>query len=45
MSHVLDGVVHLTVDAYDANGYQMTNTYQYHGNLLVTNRTSGSFRR
>jgi hypothetical protein len=38
MSHVMDGVVHLTVDTYDVNGYQMTNTYQFHGNLNTTNR-------
>lgn len=38
MSHLLDGVVHLTVDAYDANGYQMTNTYQFHGSLTNVNR-------
>ena len=38
MSHVMDGVVHLTVDAYDANGYRMTNTYQFQGNLELTNR-------
>jgi hypothetical protein len=38
MSHVIDGVVHMTVDAYDANGYRMTNTYQFHGNLETINR-------
>ena len=38
MSHVVDGVVHMTVDAYDANGYQMTNTYQFHGTLQTVNR-------
>ena len=30
MSHVMDGVVHLVVRAYDPNGYQMTNIYQFH---------------
>jgi len=28
MSHVMDGVVHLALRAYDINGYRMTNTYQ-----------------
>jgi len=38
MSHVLDGVVHLTVRAYDINGYWMTNTTQFHGPLQTTNK-------
>lgn len=38
MSHVLDGVVHLTVRAFDANGYWMTNAYQFHAGQWVTNR-------
>jgi type II secretory pathway pseudopilin PulG len=37
MSHVMDGVVHLVVRAYDPNGYQMTNTWQYDGSQGVTN--------
>jgi type II secretory pathway pseudopilin PulG len=37
MSHVMDGVVHLVVRAYDPNGYQMTNTWQYDGSQWVTN--------
>jgi len=28
-SHLVDGVVDLRVRAFDVNGYQMTNTYQY----------------
>ena len=38
MSHVLDGVVHLTVRAFDPNGYWMTNTYQFHSTQWVTNK-------
>ena len=38
MSHVLDGVVHLTVRVYDVNGYWMTNTTQFHGPLQTTNK-------
>jgi len=30
MSHVMDGVVHLVVRAYDANGYWLTNEYRYY---------------
>ena len=30
MSHVMDGVVHLVVRAYDMNGYEMTNTVHYY---------------
>jgi hypothetical protein len=38
MSHVMDGVAHLVVRAYDASGYQMTNTYQFRaGNTWETN--------
>ena len=37
MSHLMDGVVSLTVRAYDVNGYQMTNTYQFDGGHPVTN--------
>lgn len=29
LSHVMDGVVHLTVRAYDPNGYWLTNGYAY----------------
>lgn len=38
LNHVLDGVVHLTVFACDVNGYQLTNTYQFNGGQLATNR-------
>jgi type II secretory pathway pseudopilin PulG len=37
MSHVMDGVVHLVVRAYDPRGYQMTSTWQYDGPQWVTN--------
>jgi len=41
MSHLMDGVVHLTVRAYDPNGYWMTNTYPsysfYNGQITTTN--------
>jgi hypothetical protein len=38
MSHLMDGVVHLTVRAYDNNGYWMTNTYNFAGGQITTNR-------
>lgn len=38
MSHVMDGVVHMVVRAYDPGGYQMTNTYQFDGFQWTTNR-------
>jgi len=39
LSHVLDGVVHLTVQAYDPSGYPMITTYQSRGvNQWVTNK-------
>ena len=38
MSHVLDGVVHLTVRPFDASGYWMTNNYQWHGSRWITNQ-------
>jgi len=34
MSHVMDGVVHLVVRAYDPNGYRMTNTLGYTSSYL-----------
>ncbi len=37
-SHLMDGVVHLTVRAYDPNGLWMTNTYAYPGDLITTNK-------
>jgi type II secretory pathway component PulJ len=38
MSHLMDGVVHLTVRAYDPNGYWMTNTYNFAGGQITTNK-------
>ena len=38
MSHLMDGVVHLTVRACDPNGYWMTNVYEFYGGRNVTNR-------
>ena len=38
LSHVLDGVVHLAVRAYDPNGYHLTNSTQYAGGAWVTNK-------
>ena len=37
MSHLMDGVVHLVVRAYDTNGYWMTNGYAFGQRLTVTN--------
>jgi hypothetical protein len=37
-SHLMDGVVHLTVRAYDPNGYWMTNTYNFAGGQITTNK-------
>lgn len=39
-SHVMDGVVDLTVRPYDPNGYWMTNTFQYDGSQWVTNQNT-----
>jgi type II secretory pathway component PulJ len=38
LSHLMDGVVHLTVRAYDPNGYWMTNTSNFVGGRFVTNQ-------
>ncbi len=38
LSRVMDGVVHLTVRAYDPNGYRMTNSYQFHDGVVTTNQ-------
>lgn len=38
LSHLLDGVMHLTVRACDPNGYWMTNTIEVYGGRRVTNR-------
>src|ERR1039458_5258955 len=37
LSHLMDGVVHLTVRAYDHNGYWLTNGYANLTNLTVKN--------
>ena len=37
-SHLMDGVVHLTVRAYDPNGLWMTNTYAYPEDRITTNK-------
>ena len=44
-SHLVDGVVHLTVRAYDPNGYWMTNTTEIYSGWYVTNRNVWFFRR
>ena len=36
LSHVMDGVTHLVVHAYDPSGYQLTNTIQFRGRQPVT---------
>jgi hypothetical protein len=38
MSHVMDGVVHLTVRPYDPNGFWMTNNFELEAGQLVTNK-------
>ena len=38
MSHLMDGVVSLTVRAYNPGGYWMTNLYQFDGSQWVTNQ-------
>jgi type II secretory pathway component PulJ len=38
MSHLMDGVIHLTVRAYDPNGYWMTNVYEFYNGQFITNR-------
>jgi type II secretory pathway pseudopilin PulG len=37
-SHLMDGVVHLTVRAYDNNGQWMTNTVEIYNGRFATNR-------
>ncbi|HTB85818.1 MAG TPA: prepilin-type N-terminal cleavage/methylation domain-containing protein [Candidatus Sulfotelmatobacter sp.] len=37
-SHLLDGVIHLTVQPYDLGGYPMTNTVQFKSGQSVLNR-------
>lgn len=41
-SHLMDGVVDLTVRAYDPNGLEMTNTYEYNYNGTVNTFTNQS---
>ena len=38
MSHLLDGVLHLSVRGYNPNGYYLTNSSQYAGGRWVTNK-------
>ena len=38
MSHLMDGVVHLTARAYDPNGCWMTNVYEFYNGQFITNR-------
>jgi hypothetical protein len=40
MSHLMDGVVNLTVRAYDVNGRWMTNFYTYYGSSPVQTTTN-----
>ena len=40
MSHLVDGVVHLTVHAYDINGRWMTNYYTFYGSNPVLTTTN-----
>ena len=40
MSHLMDGVVHLTVRAYDPSGYWMTNFYTRYGSNPVQTTTN-----
>ncbi len=37
LSHLMNGVVKLSVKAYDRHGYQMTNTYQFQNGNWITN--------
>jgi prepilin-type N-terminal cleavage/methylation domain-containing protein len=43
MSHLQDGVVHLTVRAYDPNGLWMTNTYPFYNGQRTTTNNNVSF--
>jgi hypothetical protein len=38
LSHLLDGVVHVTARAYDPEGYWMTNAIEVYGGRYVSNR-------
>jgi prepilin-type N-terminal cleavage/methylation domain-containing protein len=43
MSHLMDGVVGLTVRAYNPAGYLMTNLYQFNGGQWATNQNAWFF--
>jgi hypothetical protein len=38
-SHLMDGVVSLTVRPFDPNGFPMTNTYDYYGRVITNQST------
>jgi len=40
MTHLMDGVVHLSVRAYDPTGYWMTNNVDIYGGQRITNRNA-----
>jgi prepilin-type N-terminal cleavage/methylation domain-containing protein len=42
-SHLMDGVVGLTVRAYDPNGFLMTNTCDFYNGQFITNQNTGFF--
>jgi hypothetical protein len=42
-SHLMDGVVDLTVRAYDRNGFWMTNTVDYYDGQFITNQSTYFF--
>ena len=39
-SHLMDGVVSLTVRPFDPNGFAMTNTFDYYNYRLITNQST-----
>jgi hypothetical protein len=39
-SHLMDGVVSLTVRPFDPNGFAMTNTFDYYSSRLITNQST-----
>jgi hypothetical protein len=42
-SHLMDGVVGLTVRPFDPNGFAMTNTYDYYNYQIITNQSTTFF--
>jgi type II secretory pathway pseudopilin PulG len=42
-SHLMDGVVDLTVSPYDPNGLEMTNAYDFYNNQTITNQNTAFF--